>query len=724
MSSQSFVLSSPFSASSLRRRKSKFTFKHLTQLSLSSPTCPLRVVAHIDLDAFYAQCEQIRLNIPEDQPLAVQQWSGLIAINYPARAFGINRFHPLSEAYKLCPNLIAQHVATWKEGEDKWEYREDAFKNMDSMKVALDPYRMESKKILALIKENLPPAPVQRVEKASIDEVFLDLSAQVHRILLERYPELSGPPPYDDPTENLPRPPTTALDWNTDALVDLDETETEDDDPDWDDICILIGSEIVRSIRAAIREKLRYTCSGGVARNKMLAKLGSGHKKPNQQTVIRNRAVQQFLSGFKFTKIRSLGGKLGDEIVSKFSCDTVRELLEISLEQLKRLGDDTGSWLYNIIRGEDYSEVNLRTQIKSMLSAKSFRPSINTFEQAVRWLRIFAADIYSRCVEEGVLENRRRPKTINLHHRQGAQTRSRQAPIPLGKVLTEGTLFELAKNLLAQVVADGRAWPCANLSLSVGGFEDGVTGNKGIGGFLVRGEEAKALIANEKESTDVEMRHELVGEDRPLEKRRKLDNGGIKKFFFFSRDESKGEEDQDEEQEHGQEQKQEEGPGLNSSPSGNLVASPAHHSRSEKVQHDSGGILLSETVPPDIRSSDPTLPPPSAQPQTITPTSDEPRPPIPIPTVRELSTPADTYLCPRCHASLPLSSQPEHDDWHFAKTLADELRAQEREAARPPSAESPALRANRGRGRPPGSLSGVRSGVVEKGQRRLAFGKD
>ncbi len=54
------------------RRKSRFTYKHLAQLALSSTTCPLRVIGLIDLDAFYAQCETIRLNLPEDQPLAVQ----------------------------------------------------------------------------------------------------------------------------------------------------------------------------------------------------------------------------------------------------------------------------------------------------------------------------------------------------------------------------------------------------------------------------------------------------------------------------------------------------------------------------------------------------------------------------------------------------------------------------------------------------------------------------
>lgn len=145
-------------------------------------------------------------------------------------------------------------------------------------------YRMQSRKILSVIKESLP-SKLQRVEKASIDEVvsrallavhcpermltyvcihvfqFLDLSAQVHATLLERFPELRNPPPHDDPGEKLPMPSTTALDWQADALVDLDDTETETDDPDWDDVAILIGSEIVRDVRAAIRAQVRYTCS-------------------------------------------------------------------------------------------------------------------------------------------------------------------------------------------------------------------------------------------------------------------------------------------------------------------------------------------------------------------------------------------------------------------------------------------------------------------------------
>ncbi|PNS17957.1 N-acetyltransferase eso1 [Sphaceloma murrayae] len=689
MSSQrGTYLSSPLST---RPPKSKFTYKHLSTLLSYSTTSPLRCIAHIDLDAFYAQCEQVRLNLPPSTPLAVQQWQGLIAINYPARAFGLSRHVTCHEARKACPDIILQHVATWREGDAKWAYHEDAFAQIATHKVSLDPYRMESRRILAVIKEVLPAT--QRVEKASIDEVFVDLSAQVHGVLMERFPELRGPPPYDDPTERLPRPPTTAIDWAADALVDLDDGECEEKEPDWDDVVMGVASEIVRRVRREVWEKLKYTCSAGVAKNKMLAKLGSGHKKPNSQTIVRNRAVQQFLSGFKFTKIRNLGGKLGDEVVAAFNTDTVEGLLEVGLEQMKKqLGDDTGQWLYGVIRGEDQSEVNPRTQIKSMLSAKSFRPSINSFDVGCKWLRIFVADIFSRLVEEGVLDNKRRPKTINLHHRQGGQMRSKQAPIPTGKAIDEETLFNLAKNLLGQVVVDGRAWPCANLSLSVGGFEDGVKDNKGIGGFLVRGEEAKAMYSA-KATPD----REDSGTPPPGKRRRIDEHGGIRTFFGAHREDTTGSEEYQEPDLEGET----EGPGAFEPP-------PS----AQPVANNSVTNLNTTT---------------SAASAALSMASPSPRPDVHAPIASKSS---NTYLCDRCQKQIRKLEMAEHEDWHFAREMQRELSREERQERQEQQqqqqqnevAKQTAIRhvqqtKPKGRGRPPGNA--LRS---EKGQSKLAFG--
>ena len=66
-----------------------------------------RVVIHVDMDCFYAQVEHRRLQIPSSQPLAVQQWEGLIAVNYAARAKGITRHMRVQVlVHCFCPRKI------------------------------------------------------------------------------------------------------------------------------------------------------------------------------------------------------------------------------------------------------------------------------------------------------------------------------------------------------------------------------------------------------------------------------------------------------------------------------------------------------------------------------------------------------------------------------------------------------------------------------------------
>jgi DNA polymerase eta len=617
MTSPEAVFESSFSDAEIPR-KSKFTYKHLHQLGLYSTATPLRVIAHIDLDAFYAQCESVRLGISQEKPLAVRQWDGLIAVNYAARKFGISRHENIAEAKKLCPELIMQHVATWKEGEDIWAYHDDATRNIATEKVSLDPYRAQSKAILGLIKATLPKPPLQKVEKAGIDEVFVDLSAQVHATMLERYPELALPAPYDDSSELLPLPHSTVLDWQADNLVDLDDNEAEEHIPDWDDIAILIGSQIVREVRQTIFDRLKYTCSGGIARNKMMAKLGSAYKKPNQQTIIRNRAVQSFMSQFDFTKIRNLGGKFGQDVEKRFHTSTVDGLLAFSLEDMrKQVGDESGTWLYNTIRGVDKSEVNIRTQIKSMLSAKSFRPNLTTYGQAMKWIVTLVSDIYARLVDEGVLEMLRRPRTIHLHHRQSGVTRSKSSPIPQVRVITKDILQGLAEKLLSQIIVEGNAWPCVNLMLSVGGFEEGIGSNQNIGAFLMSKEETKALNALKRDVDSVGS-----DSDHAKEKKRKAEPSSIGKYFTTQSSQTN--------YSHGKD-----------SVNANSRSIP-----------ESEALLKSRLGSPS-RSSDGK--PPAKE------------------------VPSGEFNCEICSKNIRLAEQNEHIDWHFAKDIADQERQELRQ---------------------------------------------
>lgn len=99
------------------------TYRHLHSHNLGVRD-PLRVIALCDSDAFYAACEMVRLGVDKDTPLVVLQWDALIAINYPARKFGITRLkkYNMKELQAKHPDLKIVHVATYKEGEKQPGY--------------------------------------------------------------------------------------------------------------------------------------------------------------------------------------------------------------------------------------------------------------------------------------------------------------------------------------------------------------------------------------------------------------------------------------------------------------------------------------------------------------------------------------------------------------------------------------------------------------------------
>lgn len=125
-----------------------------------------RVICMIDMDCFYAQVEQVRLKFPPSKPLAVQQWGGLIAVNYAARPFGIKRSTTAQEAKKLCPEIHLQHVATFHGEETLSSYHPNP--HYSTHKACLDVYRKASRRVMSIFSEFVP-----NMERASIDEAIL-----------------------------------------------------------------------------------------------------------------------------------------------------------------------------------------------------------------------------------------------------------------------------------------------------------------------------------------------------------------------------------------------------------------------------------------------------------------------------------------------------------------------------------------------------------------------
>ncbi|KAJ7242798.1 hypothetical protein B0H12DRAFT_845524 [Mycena haematopus] len=465
---------------------------------------PLRVIALCDSDAFYAACEMVRLGIP-DKPLVVLQWQMLIAVNYPARKFGITRMMNLQEAKKLCPELVVVHVATYKEGDKEPGYWDNP--DTRTHKVSLDFYRRESVKMLQMYKDGLPENA--EIEKASIDEAFMDLTRPARQIMVERFPWLAQVP--DDAPLGLdtPLPPPPQVVWNgLGEVVPIDPSvEEEIDVPStWHDVALSIAAECMEKVRQQISAELGYTTSAGIARNKFLAKLCASYRKPMNQSILRNAAIPNYLKPLAFTKIRFLGGKLGKSLRTEYDVSTVADLLPISLDEMQNKFGEESIWVYEVLRGIDYTEVKEKqTANKSMLASKNLPQPITKVSEGYQWIRVLAAELALRLNEARESNPNLWPKTIALSARNvKAQTsrRSKQAPWPFVKEVTVDVVAAAADKLWKELADPHVPMKIIGIGLAFTGVEGVESGLKSIDSFFPSKPESKRAL--EEDAADAE----------------------------------------------------------------------------------------------------------------------------------------------------------------------------------------------------------------------------
>ncbi|TPX33373.1 hypothetical protein SmJEL517_g03706 [Synchytrium microbalum] len=412
-----------------------------------------RTIIHIDLDCFYVMVEHIRLNIPKDRPLCVLQWNGLIAVNYAARAAGIRRHSSPAEAKELCPEVEFVHVATYATGETVARYHDSP--DPKTHKVSLDVYRAASKNVFNIFKRYAAMYDA-KLERASIDEAYFDVSDEVNKRILDQEWR-------DVDVERGP-----LVKW--DGAGFLYGVDPQPESRGWQDVQLALAADVALEIRTAVTTELGYTLSAGIAQNKTLAKLCSSQNKPNKQTVMRPSEVEAFMKDMPFNKIRGLGGKLGEVIESEFeNVETAGELWKYSEVELKqKLGDDIGVWLYDICRGTCHVSVNPRTEQKGMQACKSLRPPVRNDDKLRDWVGVLAAELW--------------PKTFTLNISTGAQkSRSKSCPFPIRHIVNSpDVLLEKAMDLLKS----DHKFPCFRIAIGAQGLIKEETDNRAITNFF------------------------------------------------------------------------------------------------------------------------------------------------------------------------------------------------------------------------------------------------
>ena len=607
------------------------------QSSAEVPSADGRVIIHLDLDAFYAQVESRRLGIDPSTPLVVQQWRGIIAVNYAARAAGIKRHLTVDEAVKLCPGVVFVHVETIGDDEDDEDdernTNETRTKNDDDdddddalrraatyrpsddapsasardaltsrsagdrdraappadpldrerRKVSLARYRRASRTVMETLADAFPDGAVER---ASIDEAYVDVTREVDAILRDAASR----------ENDVDVSSRVASGVNASGFV-----RALRPDASVSDRRLALGADACRRARAAVFEKTGYTMSGGVAHNKMLAKLASARNKPNRQTVVSRAATAEMLETLPMRSIKGLGGKLGErveralvealsnassssaEIRSEmerkarsgtgrgssreggFTAASLRALFSSSAPSLDRVrgidGIDhkTSVWLERVSRGEDDEKVvaNVRDGAKSVTAFKSFK-AVFEKEKAHRWLKVLAFELAER-LHEDRLRLRRAPRNVRLEYRAepnknadpprlAFETRSKTFAFPnnattalvAGDVDDAGDALASAAFRVFDALGPETTLPCTRVGLAASDFVPTPVAGNGIERFFKepskpakrRVEHDECLVETEKnndvddvDDVDASVRAVLAASDETLVALRPPDPG-------------------------------------------------------------------------------------------------------------------------------------------------------------------------------------------------------
>uniref|UniRef100_A0A803QH15 DNA polymerase eta n=1 Tax=Cannabis sativa TaxID=3483 RepID=A0A803QH15_CANSA len=327
-------------------------------------------------------------------PTAVVQyneWQGgaLIAVSYEARTYGVKRSMRGHEAKQVCPEIELVQVPVARGKAD------------------LNTYRNAGSEVVSIL------ARTGRCERASIDEVYLDLTDAAEKMLAEAPPEH-----FELVDEETLK--SHILGLTNEREIDDKENVREwlcRKDADRRDKLLACGAIIVAELRMNVLKETEFTCSAGIAHNKILAKLASGMNKPAQQTVVSLSSVKGLLDSLPIKKMKQLGGKLGSSLQSDLGVKTVGDLLQFPEEKLQELyGVNTGTWLWNIARGVSGEEVQGRLLPKSHGSGKSFPGprALKTFASVEHWLNELCEELNERICSD-LNQNRRIARTLTLH---------------------------------------------------------------------------------------------------------------------------------------------------------------------------------------------------------------------------------------------------------------------------------------------------------------------
>jgi DNA polymerase IV len=220
------------------------------------------------------------------------------------------------------------------------------------------------------------------------------------------------------------------------------------------------GREIAVEIRRQVEASEGITCSVGIAPSKFIAKLASGHCKPNGILEIPADRILNFLHPLPVNAIWGVGPKTA-ETLERLGLRTVADIANLPRATLIRaLGQASGASLYELAWGRDYRDVTPNEPDKSISAAETFAQDIDDPEEILQEFLRLTEKAAARLRENGYYA-----KTISIKVRFAdfsTISRSKTLPLPIDST---HEIYEIAKTLYLALNLDRARLRLVGISL-------------------------------------------------------------------------------------------------------------------------------------------------------------------------------------------------------------------------------------------------------------------
>ena len=197
-----------------------------------------------------------------------------------------------------------------------------------------------------------------------------------------------------------------------------------------------------KRLKSEIEEKERLTCSIGVGPNKLIAKVASDYQKPDGLTIVKEDEAEAFLAPLPVRRLLWVGRKTEAKL-KKMGINTIGDLARYDPTVLTAAFGVMGTQMHLMAQGIDRSEVETRTEVKSISHETTFEEDTDNAEVVLKALDQLAADVTQEVAAQKLFF-----KTVTVKVRyENFETHTRSKTLPFMTSRLQD-LQKTARNLL------------------------------------------------------------------------------------------------------------------------------------------------------------------------------------------------------------------------------------------------------------------------------------